>query len=86
MTEATPDRPSDTEAAHAPSAGAAKGDARVDQNFVSHIEGGERRERTGEPVRGRFGATTAGAAADRLKDDAGLESGDDPAAGQDPRR
>lgn len=86
MTEATQNRPSDTEAAHAPDPGAAEGDARVDQNFVSHIEGAERRERTGQPIHGRSDTTVGEAVADRISDEAVPEGGDGLASGQVPRR
>jgi hypothetical protein len=83
MTEATTNRPSDTEAAHAPDSGSADGQARTDQNFVRDIDHAERREHTGDPsIHGRSGEPTAGAAAaDRMPDEANAESGEDLAPG-----
>ena len=82
MTESTPNRPSDTEAAHAPQPGAAEGEGRVDQNLARDIDHAERREHTGDPsIHGRSSEPTAGAAAaDRLPDETGAGSGEDVAA------
>jgi hypothetical protein len=83
MTESTPNRPSDTEAAHAAGAGTTDGQGRVDSNFARDIDNAERRPHTGDPsIHGRSSEPTAGAAAaDRLPDGAVAESGDDLATG-----
>jgi hypothetical protein len=83
MTHPSQDRPSDTEAAHAPDPGARAGVPSTDQNFVSDLEHAERREHTGDPsIHGGRSEPTAGSAvADRLPDEAVAESGKDLASG-----
>ncbi len=86
MTEAN-DRPSDSEAAHAPDPGLAAGQSRVDQNLARDVDNADRPERTGDPsIHGRTGEPTAGAAvADRLPDEAVAESADDLVPGEGDR-
>lgn len=83
MTEATTNRPSDTEVAHAPDPGTGEGPAPTDQNFVRDLDHAERREHTGDPsIHGGSGEPTAGgAAADRLPEEAVAESAADLAPG-----